>query len=124
MSRIRRDYVRAENWAINAKSSPDKNGWKEIKVSNVSANGILFHTVETLIKGDSLFVTLDINPKIVGFNTVINMKVKVRIMSERGMDEGMNAYGAEFVEISMEDQIRLDELVRMTIEKYGSVEMD
>jgi hypothetical protein len=116
----KRGYVRTDHFAVEAQTSEDGKDWHSVNVPNIAAGGLLFETDYVHQQGDALWFNLRIDPRIV---IVIPISVKARgvINSDRGVHGGKHVYAVEFVEISSDDQIRLDELVRLAIAKYGEM---
>ncbi|MDR0220210.1 MAG: PilZ domain-containing protein [Lachnospiraceae bacterium] len=114
----KRDYVRTNNFSIDAKISQDGKDWSTVKVPNIAAGGLIFLTDKELKVGETLDFELRIDPRII-IVIPLNMKFKGVIKSDRGPQEGKNMYAVVYTEISSDDQIRLDELVRLTISRYG-----
>ena len=116
----KRDYVRTNNFTINAKISKDGRVWHEVNVPNIAAGGLLILTEKDYQCGDEVWCDMKIDPRIARI-VPINMKLKgsVRVMRERGDLNDKHQYAVMFTEISASDQIRLDELVHMAAHKYG-----
>jgi hypothetical protein len=114
----KRDYVRTNNFSIDAKISEDGKDWFTVKVPNIAAGGLIFLTERSYKPGDVLNFELRIDPRII-IVIPLNMRFKGVIKSDRGPQEGKNMYAVVFSEITTDDQIRLDELVRLTISRYG-----
>ena len=117
-----RDYIRTDSWRIEAKISSDDKEWSEIQVSNISASGLLFSSGKQYKCGDTMWISLIIAPIVVGPDLTMKMKVQAEINNDRGEQEGQHCYAVKFTEISLGDQIRLDELMRITVAKYGLVD--
>ena len=115
-----RKYVRTENWSVTAKASKDADGeqWFDAQVEELSAGGLLFETELFCKKGDTLRFDLEINPLMPGITDYIQVKAKGLVKSVRERHNDLLVYGVEFSDISNSDQIRLDELVQLTIKKY------
>ena len=114
---VHRDYVRTDNWSVVALARKDADGekWFDVRIPNIAAGGLLFTTDLTFEVGDVLYYDMKIDPLTPGITTTIPMKVKGIIRGNRGQDrDGLNSYSVEFLEISNNDRIRLDELIRMT----------
>jgi hypothetical protein len=114
----KRDYVRTNNFSIDAKISEDGQEWYSVKVPNVAAGGLIFLTEREYKPGDVLTFEMRIDPRII-IVIPINMKFKGTVKSDRGQEDGKNMYAVVYSEISNDDQIRLDELVRLAIARYG-----
>ena len=115
-----RSYARISNWNIDAKLSEDGNQWFDANVIDIAASGLFFLTDRPYAEGDSLWFDMLIDPKIIEVHKKIKLKVKAIIRSDRGVKNNLRAFGAEFIEISDSDTIRLDELIRVTNERYGA----
>jgi hypothetical protein len=113
---VKRDYVRTSYWSVEAKFSKDNRTWFDADVPNIAAGGVLLLTSRPLYKGDTIWIKLTIDP-ILGPSMAIRVSAKALIVADRGVQDEMNAFAASFTEISQSDQIRLDELVRLTIAK-------
>ncbi|MCL2253446.1 MAG: PilZ domain-containing protein [Lachnospiraceae bacterium] len=114
----KRDYVRTNNFSVNAKISEDGKVWQKVKVPNIAAGGLLFLTDNVYEPGHELWFNLEIDTKIT-IVVPISVKLKGVIKVDRGLEEQLHMYAVIFTDISKSDQIRLDELVRMAIAKYG-----
>jgi len=107
------------NWSVNALVS--KNGaeqWSDARVLDIAAGGLLFIADMSYEKGDMLRLDLEIDPMTPGISRKIPVKVTGEITACRGVRDGKLSYSVRFTEISKEDRIRIDELVRMTNYKY------
>jgi hypothetical protein len=116
----KRGYVRTDNFTIVAKTSEKGKDWHDVTVPNISAGGLLLETDFVHNQGDVLWFNLQIDPRI-AIVIPINVKTKGVINSDRGIHGNKHMYAVEFVEISSDDQIRMDELVRLAIAKYGDI---
>ena len=119
-TRINREYVRTDCWAVIAKTSREENrgNWLDVRVPNIAAGGLLFLSDLVYEAGESLWFDLQIDPLTPGVLGTIQMKTKGEVKGDRGIREGLHAYSVEFIEISKSDRIRLDELIRITNVKY------
>jgi len=117
-----RDYIRTTSWRIEAKVSEDGKTWVEVQVPNISASGLLFMAEKKYQKGDNISFIMNISPIVVGPDFTVKMKLNAVIKSDRGQQEGLYCYAVKFTDISLGDQIRLDELMRITVSKYGVVD--
>jgi len=116
---INRHYVRTGNWSVTAIISKDgEQQWSDAPVLDIAAGGLLFLTNMPYEKGDLIRFDLHIDPMAPGICRKIRMKVKGEITGERGMRDGKRALSVRFTEISKNDRIRIDELIRMTNYKY------
>jgi len=115
-----REFVRVGNWSVNAKICTNEGfgQWADVQVLNIAAGGLLFLTDLTFEKGDKIRFDLLIDPLTPGVPMKIPMKVVGEIRDDRGTKSGMRSYSIEFTEISNNDRIRLDELVRHTNYKF------
>jgi len=127
---INRQYVRTGNWSITAiVSKADTQQWGDASVKDIAAGGLLFLTDMPYQKGDLLRFDLQIDPMTPGISRKIRMKASGEIIGDRGTREGRYAFSVRFTEISREDRIRIDELVRLTNYQYkigaglGSLDM-
>jgi hypothetical protein len=116
----RRGYVRTDNFSVDAKTSENGNDWHDVTVPNIAAGGLLFETDYVHKEGDPLWFNLLIDPRI-AIVIPVSVRAKGVIKNERGTHSGKNVYAVEFIEISSDDQIRMDELVRLAIAKYGEI---
>jgi hypothetical protein len=118
----RRGYVRTDNFAVDAKTSENGKDWHDVSVPNIAAGGLLFETDYEHKEGDELWFNLLIDPRI-AIVIPVSVKAKGAIKSDRGIHSGKHMYAVEFVPggISSDDQIRLDELVRLAVAKYGEM---
>ena len=116
----KRDYVRTNNFTVSAKISENGGVWHEVKVPNIAAGGLLILTERDYEPGDTLWFDLKIDPRI-AIIVPISIKLKGIIKVDRGIHDDKRMYAVIFSEISDSDQIRLDELVRMAIQKYGDI---
>ena len=114
-----RDYIRTSSWNIVAKISDDNTEWIDVQVPNISASGLLFLTNKPYRKGDVVWFSLDIAPIVVGPNFHIKMTIKAAVKGNREEQDGMSCFAVKFTDISVGDQIRLDELVQKTVATYG-----
>ena len=118
-----RTYARTSHWNITAKiRESETEDWRPVEIPNIAAGGFLFHSEKEYKKGDILFFHLDIDTTVIGpYGPVkdIHMNAKAIIKADRGKHREVHVYAANFKEISTDDQIRLDELVRLTISRYG-----
>jgi hypothetical protein len=124
LNQTRRGYARTSSWNISAKISADKHIWSEIDVPDIAAGGLLFLTDASHNEGELFYFDLEINPKLLEVHGVVKIKAKGQIKSNRGVQNKKNAYSVEFTEISRGDQIRLDELVRLSTAKFRLQEVD
>ncbi|MCL2548650.1 MAG: PilZ domain-containing protein [Symbiobacteriaceae bacterium] len=116
-----RSYIRTDNWEIIAKISEDKEQWSQVQVIDISAGGLLFHTEDEFEPGTVLWFDLFIDPKMPEIPERIHMEVRARVSSVRQQFEEVNAVGVVFIQISLGDQVRLDELIRLAVTRYGGV---
>ena len=118
---VNREYVRTDSWSVVAKVSKEDppERWVEVKVPNVAAGGLMFTTDTPFSIGDTLFFDLQIDPITPGIARIIKIKAKGEVRGDRDLNNGLHSYGVEFLDIKKNDQIRLDELVRMTSVKYS-----
>ena len=116
---VNRAYVRTDNWAISAKVSKSETGgvWSVVKVSEISAGGLLFHTDTPYKKDDLLWFKLHIDSMMPGVQA-LEVKVKSQIKNVRQSQGDICAFGVAFVEMPEAKKIHLDELVLLTISKY------
>jgi hypothetical protein len=114
-----RDYIRTSYWSIVAKISDDEQKDVPVTVPNISASGLLFQTEKEYKEGDHVQFELDIDPLIVMPSLHLIIKSSVHIVSDRGVKDNVHTYAAKFKDISHSDRIQLDEMVRMSIAKYG-----
>ena len=116
---INRKYVRTGNWSVTATvSKGDAQQRSDAIVLDIAAGGLLFLTDMSYESGDLLRFDLQIDPMAPGISRKIRMKVKGEVIGDRGMRGGKHAFSVKFTEISKEDRIRIDELIRMTNYKY------
>jgi len=116
---INRQYVRTGSWSVSALvSKKDANEWIGAHVLDIAAGGLLFLTEMPCEEGDLLQFDLQIDPMTPGISRRIPMKATGEITGDRGVRDGKRAYSARFTDISKEDRIRIDELIRMTNYKY------
>ena len=115
-----RDYIRTSSWNIKAKISDDNSHWFDIQVPNISASGLLLMTDKLFTDGAEAWIKLEIAPVVVGPDFLVKMRVKAAIKGCREDRDGLHCYAAKFTQIEQGDQIRLDELVRLTVSTYGS----
>jgi len=92
--------------------------WSDAHVMDIAAGGLLFLTDMPYEKDEVLRFDLLIDPMAPGISRKIPVKAKGVITSDRGMREGKRAFSVKFTEISKEDRIRIDELIRITNYKY------
>ena len=111
-----REYVRTDNWSVNAKVSKDRDAerWLPVEVPNIAAGGLLFLTDMVFNVGDELWVDMMIDPLTPGITGKIPMMVQGDITVDRGLVKGLHAYAVRFTVISHSERIRLDELIRIT----------
>jgi hypothetical protein len=114
----KRDYVRTNNFAVHAKASADGKHWHEVKVPNIAAGGLLILTDREHKLDDELWFDLRIDPRL-AIIVPIELKLKGVVKVDRGMHDDKRMYAIIFSEISANDQIRLDEIVKKAIAKYG-----
>jgi hypothetical protein len=117
-----RDYIRTSYWNIEATISDDESKDVPVKVPNISASGLLFQTEKEYKEGDHVSFKLDIDPLIVMPSLHLIIDAKVHIVSDRGVQDNLHTYAAKFKDISHSNRIQLDEMVRMSIAKYGADE--
>jgi hypothetical protein len=115
---INRNYVRTGNWSVTAKVSRNDSKSSEASVLDIAAGGLLFVSDVNYENGEILRFDLHIDPMAPGIPRKIRIKTKGEITSNRGIRDGKNAFSVKFTEISKEDRIRIDELIRMTNYKY------
>ena len=115
-----RTYVRTGNWQITAQSSNDNEEWTDVKVPNISASGLLFLSNQAFNNGDIVWFKLVIDPLLVTPSITCKITASGVVKSVRGEQDGMQLYAVQFKEISQSDQIQLDELVHMSVAKYGA----
>ena len=112
---INRRYVRTGNWSISAVAGKeDAEKWSDVSVHDIAAGGLLFTSEMPYETGDLLRFDLLIDPMAPGIARRIPMNVKGKITEERSMRDGKRTYSVIFTEISRDDRVRLDELVRIT----------
>lgn len=114
----KRDYVRTNNFAVHAKVSADGKTWYEVQVPNIAAGGLLILTDREQKIDDELWFDLRIDPRI-AIIVPIQLKLKGVVKVDRGMHDDKRMYAIIFSEITANDQIRLDEIVKKAIAKYG-----
>jgi len=114
----KRDYVRTNNFSINARISKDGKVWHEVNVPNIAAGGLLIHTNQDFCCGEEVWFDMKIDPRLARI-VPISVKTKGIVRVERGEYADQHQYAITFTEISSGDQIRLDELVHMAAHKYG-----
>ena len=115
MTPMNREYVRTGNWSVTAKVGKDDTElWDEVPVLDIAAGGILFLSDTPYVIGDKLWFSLKIDPMAPGIPRKISIKVKGKIVGDRGIRDGKHTFSVKFTEISSCDRIRIDELVRMT----------
>ena len=117
-----RAYVRTNTWSVTALVSRDETceEWADALVLDLAAGGLLFLSEDKHETGDALWFDLHIDPMTPGIPGKIPVKAKGEVRGNRGIRNGMNSYSVAFTEISKTDKIRLDELVRLTINSYSS----
>ena len=115
---INRNYVRTGNWSVTAKVSRSDSKSSEASVLDIAAGGLLFVSDVNYENGELLRFDLHIDPMAPGIPRKIRIKTKGEVTSNRGIRDGKNAFSVKFTEISKEDRIRIDELIRMTNYKY------
>ena len=115
-----RSYVRTSNWKVDAKVSLDHEEWQVVDVVDIAAGGLLFQTEAEYTVGDSVHLDLYIDPLLPEIPEKLHMEMVARISSFREQSSEVNAYGVVFIKISLSDQVRLDELIRLTVTRYGS----
>ena len=118
MAEFNRDYVRTNNWHVEAKISEDSRQWFDVRVSDISAGGLLFYTDRLFKKGDSVWLDIYIHPIMVGGDICLK-NVKAVISGVRGTQNNLNAFAVKFTDISSDCKIHLDELVRQTVALYS-----
>ena len=114
---------RTNNWKISAKISEATKEWFEVKVPDISAGGLMFRTERTYQDGDALHFDLLVDPvmhDIYGKIKEMHIKAKAVIVSHRNSKNNTNSFGVKFTEMAAGDRVRLDELIRLTIMKYGN----
>jgi hypothetical protein len=114
----KRDYARTDNFSVDAKISANKKEWFRVQVPNIAAGGLLFITDRQYQLGDLLYFDLRIDPRIT-IIIPISFNIRGEIKHDRGVEAGKHTYAVTFTEITPNDQIRLDELVRLANVKYG-----
>ncbi|MCL2580483.1 MAG: PilZ domain-containing protein [Oscillospiraceae bacterium] len=116
---VQRAYVRTDNWAISAKAASEKNAekWSVVKVTEISAGGLLFHTDTPYNIGDHLWFQLHINPMIPRIFE-FEMLVRGEIKNRREHQNNIQNYGVQFTMISDGDRMKLDELIMRTVSIY------
>ncbi|MCL2719507.1 MAG: PilZ domain-containing protein [Lachnospiraceae bacterium] len=114
----KRDYVRTNNFTVSAKISEDGKIWHEVKVPNIAAGGLLILTDRDYAPSDVLWFDLKIDPRL-AIIVPITLKIKGVVKVDRGIYDDKRMYAIVFTDISLSDQIRLDELVHMAAHKYG-----
>jgi hypothetical protein len=124
LNQTRRGYTRTSSWEVSAKISADKHKWTEAEVLDIAAGGLLFLADSSHNVGEQFYFDLEINPKLLEVHGAVKIKVKGQIKSDRGVQKKKNAYSVEFTEISRSDQIRLDELVRLSTAKFRLHDVD
>ena len=122
--RVQRAYARTDNWAVSAKVAKDESAgkWSVVKVSEISAGGLLFHTDTAYQIGDQLWFHLHIDPMIPGIYE-FEMKVKGEMKHRREHPNGVLDFGVAFVKISDDQRIELDELVLKTAAAYKRIDV-
>jgi len=99
-------------------SKDDAQQRNDVVVLDIAAGGLLFLTDVPYETGDLLRFDLHIDPMAPGISRKIRMKAKGEVTGDRGVRGGKHAFSVKFTEISNEDRIRIDELIRMTNYKY------
>ena len=122
---IRREYVRTDDWDITAKVSADTQKWFDVKVSDMSAGGLMFHFNSDagfdIVYKENDIVCLDvhINPRMLHIGDIrIEAKAVIKSVRESG---GGYAVGAEFAELPQNTKIHLDEVISWTKTRYGGL---
>ena len=100
---------RSGDLQITAKISADEKQWKMAEVRDISSGGLKFLVQEPHNKGEIVFFDLDIKSMLANFR----LKVKAEIRSDCGTEEDLHMYGVMFKGVSVNDQIRLDEIVQL-----------
>ena len=91
-----------------AKVSKNSQEWVDAHVADISCGGLRFQIDRQFTIGDILRFDLYIT----NVMRDIKLKVKGEVIGELGVKDGMHAYRVEFKEISDEDRINLDELIK------------
>jgi hypothetical protein len=104
----RRVYMRREDPFMAADSSDDKSEWEVVSVKNVSSGGLKFLSEKLYEKGDVLWFSL----RVVSPRTEYRRVVKSEVLNNYGNVAKKHAYGVIFKEMSNNDHITLDEVLR------------
>lgn len=123
-SHIPRNYVRTSSWYITAQVSDDQEQWHEARVDNIGAGGMFFRSDLTLNEGDVAWLDLLIDPMFPEIPDKLHMKMTGRVSRAISLPGGVYANGVVFEVIEPADQIRLDELIRLSVARYGSDELE
>jgi hypothetical protein len=115
----KRAYIRTDIWDVSAKISMDRKNWDTATVPNISADGLLFNTDRVCHIGEILWLELEIDPHMPSIEKFM-IAVHCKVVSDRGNADGTHSYSGVFNDLSTGNRIRLDELITMTVHKYGS----
>ena len=121
---INRNYVRTDDMVVTAKVSEDAKNWFSASVPNIAAAGLLFLSEKAYKEGDLLWLDLDVNPRLPEMIEHFHVKTKALVKNVRKEQDKMNSYGVVFTEISENDRIRLDEMIRLKLSKSSGFLVD
>ena len=80
--------------------------WRTVRTINISAGGMRFRSADFIEEGTVLDVqmALPTSPE--------SLAIKARVMWSQAMGSGVTENGAEFFNVSLDEQTKIDELVQ------------
>lgn len=102
----KRDYSRASHFGCDVRVSTDKMRWQNADVTDISSGGLKLMTETEYAAGTELWFDLRIN----GFMSEFTVQVK-GIVRHQAPYRGKYQYGIQFVGLSPDLKIRIDENV-------------
>ena len=105
----RRAYVRDSEFILDAKVSKDQQHWECVEITDFSASGLNYSAGGEYKVGDILWFDLVVHDFRVLNEPLIKVRGKIRRVDR---SESGNSYGVSFKNLSMEQQIRIDEIIQ------------
>lgn len=106
-SNERRQYLRSSHFHCIAKLKTELNGWKDVHVYDISSGGMKLRTTDEHGIGDVFWFDLNIQ----GFMSEFTVMVQ-GVVRHKDTSAAYYLYGIEFLGLSQELQVRIDENVR------------
>jgi hypothetical protein len=105
---LKRDYARGSHFNLTAKVTSDKIRWRKAGVGNLSSGGMELHSAIKYDVGETLWFDVTINT----FLSEFTVKTQGIVRRVRDGAEGTFICGIQFVGLSQDIKIRIDENVQ------------